>query len=187
MNPVFTDHSLTLNTTVHWSLAFSLALLWFAAAWYKLRDSAGFQAALAAYQLLPPAAVRYLAHSIPWLEALLAVSLLLPGAQGIAAGASAIVLVLHGMAMAINLLRGAVGIDCGCGGGRAQPISWRLVIRNLLLACLSLVLLVSKNSTGVTLSQLITAMVIAAVLSLIYVGIGSVLRERQASEMEIDQ
>jgi hypothetical protein len=176
-----------LDTMLLWALAISLAMLWAAAAWHKFRDRAGFHAALEAYEVLPTGLVRPLARALPWLEATLATSLLVPAGQGMAAISSAIALLLYGAAMAINLARGTGGIDCGCGGGRAQVISWALVIRNLLLACVSLALLTMKDPTTVTLSQLTGAAGIAAVVCIAYVGIGSVLRERRASDMESDQ
>jgi Methylamine utilisation protein MauE len=39
--------------------------------------------------------------------------------------------------MAINLLRGRNDIDCGCGGA-AHPLSWGLVVRNVVLAAAAL-------------------------------------------------
>jgi hypothetical protein len=41
--------------------------------------------------------------------------------------------------MAINLVRGRVAIDCGCGrAGLRQPIGWSRVVRNVALAALLL-------------------------------------------------
>ncbi|HWF00388.1 MAG TPA: MauE/DoxX family redox-associated membrane protein [Caulobacteraceae bacterium] len=100
----------------------------------KLRDPAGFEAALGAYRLLPDAVVAPLSRSLPWLELTLAPCLFVPLAAGVGEAASAALFVAFAVAMAVSLLRGLRDIDCGCGGVR-QPLSWRLVAQNLGIAC----------------------------------------------------
>lgn len=58
----------------------------------------------------------------------------LPGRLGLAA--AALLLVLYGLAMGINLARRKLGLDCGCTPGQT-PISAGLVLRNLVLAGLA--------------------------------------------------
>ncbi|WP_289141256.1 MauE/DoxX family redox-associated membrane protein [uncultured Brevibacillus sp.] len=54
--------------------------------------------------------------------------------QQIGAVLGGLLLILYSVAIAINLLRGRRDISCGCGGVAGNhPISWLLVLRNLLL------------------------------------------------------
>ncbi|MEF9603853.1 methylamine utilization protein MauE, partial [Paracoccus sp. PXZ] len=48
-------------------------------------------------------------------------------------------LLVFAAALAINVLRGRTQIDCGCfRNGLKQPVSWLLVLRNLVLTGLAL-------------------------------------------------
>ncbi|GBQ32071.1 MauE/DoxX family redox-associated membrane protein [Gluconacetobacter azotocaptans] len=99
----------------------------------KLRDRAEWMRRLAAYRLVP----------VPLLDgAALAVVLLELGAGAALAGVvfprvagvtAALLFVVFALAMAVNLLRGRRDLDCACGGA-PQPISWRKVVLDLLLA-----------------------------------------------------
>lgn len=114
-----------------------LALILVAAAWHKLADRDGFSAALAAYRLLPAPLVRPVAHALVGIEAILALGALVPVSRGHALAGIAVLFVLYGAAIALNLVRGRREIDCGCGGP-GQPLAWSLVVRNVLLAAAAL-------------------------------------------------
>ena len=116
----------------------TLALLWLAAASHKLRDRARFRAALAGYQLVPPAAVRALAVLVSIGELVLAISLLMPGTGAAPALATGALLALYAVAISANLMRGRREIDCGCGA-RPQPLGEGLVVRNAVLVAIALV------------------------------------------------
>jgi hypothetical protein len=114
-----------------------LALLLLLAAWHKLAGREAFAAALRAYRLLPDGLVRPLVLLLPALEIGLALAWLTGAARGVAAGATAALLLVYAAAIAINLLRGRVHISCGCGLGASDGdarLSWWLVARNGLLA-----------------------------------------------------
>jgi hypothetical protein len=106
------------------------ALLLGSAAWHKLRDRAGFRAALADHRLLPGRAVPAAAALVVAAEVALALGLL---ATPRAALGAAALLAGYAGAVGVNLLRGRRHIDCGCGG-TPQPLSAWLVGRNLVLA-----------------------------------------------------
>ena len=89
-----------------------VALVLLGAAWHKLSEPNAFLSALAAYRIVPAGL----------LEALFA---------------AAVLFLIYGAAIAINLLRGRSYIDCGCGGA-AHPLSWGLVVRNAVLAAAAL-------------------------------------------------
>jgi hypothetical protein len=113
----------------------SLSLLFARAALHKLRDVAGFGAALERYELLPaPWAVPAGAFVIA-AEVGVAAGVWLPRVAPAAALGAAALLALYAGAIAVNLVRGRRDIDCGCSGpARRQPISAALVVRNGVIA-----------------------------------------------------
>ena len=70
-----------------------------------------------------------------------------------AAFASAALFAAYTGAIAINLQRGRIHIDCGCGmarlAGRDQQLSWGLVVRNTLLMAAALVATMPASEDGV--------------------------------------
>lgn len=102
----------------------------------KLARLDRFREAVSGYRLLPAPAEPAAALALPVAELAAGLALLLPGwAAGPLAGAA--LFALFAGAIAINLLRGRHDVDCGCNpGAPPQPITWRLVLRNLALAAL---------------------------------------------------
>ncbi len=105
---------------------------------HKFLDFAWFAHTLSEYRILPigfavPAAGFLLAA-----EVAITLGLVVPESRFYAAGAAAVLLVLYGTAIAVNLLRGRTRIDCGCGGA-GQGLSWFLVGRNTALFGLALI------------------------------------------------
>lgn len=86
---------------------------------------------LAAYRLLPRAAVGPVASALPWIEVTVGTSILVGFAVTAMFTAAAVLLAAFTIGMAVNLVRGRV-IDCGCRGA-GTPISWRLVGTNVVL------------------------------------------------------
>jgi len=103
-------------------------------AYQKLRQWEIFRAALANYGLLPDALVAPTALSLPVLELIAGIALLADPFRAAGSALSVAVLLAVTGAVAINVSRGRVDIDCGCGGleGR-QRLSWGLVARNAAL------------------------------------------------------
>lgn len=116
-----------------------LVVLFASAAAHKLRDRVAFAGILAAYRVVPPAAVPPAAVAVAVAEVAVAVALALGSALG---PAGAVMLVAtYSLAIGVNLLRGRRTIDCGCGAlGARQPISEWLLARNALLAAAALAL-----------------------------------------------
>lgn len=171
---------------MHCVISLSLTMLWSAAAWYKLQDRAGFTRALVAYELLSPSFSRLASQLLPLVEALIAVCLLVPASRGPAALLSATLLVTYGVAMAVNLVRGKADIDCGCGGSEGQLISWWLVLRNFILCCASLALLLRTDQGVLTVGEFLAALLASTLVCVFYVWVGSALRERTTMESETD-
>jgi Methylamine utilisation protein MauE len=111
----------------------ALALVMFAAAWHKLSEPDVFAGSLAAYRLLPQTLVVPVARLLPIVESALGVGILIPATRPAALLLLAGLVLVYGLAMAVNLLRGRHDIDCGCGGA-THPLSWGLVARNIVLA-----------------------------------------------------
>ncbi|ASC62872.1 MauE/DoxX family redox-associated membrane protein [Achromobacter denitrificans] len=104
----------------------------------KLRDMAGFAAAVSAYRLLPEGWSRAFAWTYALAETAAGVLLLAPSSQPEGAALALLLLAAATAALAFNLLRGHRDIDCGCGGagrrGQGAGLSWWLVLRNAVLA-----------------------------------------------------
>lgn len=122
-----------------------LALLFGVTAFEKFRDFGVFHAAVVGYALLPERVVGVIAVALAGCEASLGVALVTPAAWRLrepALLASAALLALYGVAIAVNLARGRRDIDCGCAGPAArQPLSGWLLVRNTLLVAMALVCL----------------------------------------------
>jgi len=117
----------------------SIGLVFLVAAVQKALGSRLLPGVIANYRLLPDWAVLPAAALLPPLELLLAIGLLSAQAQPWPELAAIALLLLFAGAMAINIARGRVHIDCGCGQAcLAQHLSRRLVARNLVLAALLL-------------------------------------------------
>ena len=136
-------------------VSISFGLLFLLAAVHKLTALATFRASLLGYQLLPGVLVSPASIVVPAFEALLGAAWLLAVSPVLTAFASAALLTAYTVAIAINVLRGRIHIDCGCGmtssAGRDQQLSWGLVVRNLLLiiAVLSATLPASDRTIGI--------------------------------------
>jgi hypothetical protein len=129
--PVVVDLAATL---VLRAFALVTALVLVAAALQKLRDWPSFRAVVADYRLLPDALVVPGALAVAAAELLAGVALAVEPLRVPGAWLGSAVIGASTAAVAVNMLRGRTHIDCGCGGieGR-QPLSWALVVRNLVL------------------------------------------------------
>lgn len=122
------------------SLCFGLLFL--LAAVHKLTGLNRFRASLEAYELLPGALLTPASIGVPVIEVLLGAAWLAAIERASIAFASMALLAAYTLAIAINLLRGRIHIDCGCGmassAGRDQQLSWGLVARNCILIAAAL-------------------------------------------------
>ena len=113
-----------------------LVLVFVRGLWHKLADHALFRVILADYGLLPERLLPAAAVGIAVAEAVVVAGLVLPATRPAAAIGAAILLALYAGAIAINLNRGHVTIDCGCGGP-GHGLSWLLVARNVALVAVA--------------------------------------------------
>lgn len=129
-----------LEPLVQATITSGLALLFANAVMHKLRDVARFRETLNRYELLPRVLVPAAAGLIIATEIAVVIACLMPVWRAVGAASGAALLLLYATAMGINLRRGRVSMDCGCGGvNERQTLEWWMVRRNLLLAALALV------------------------------------------------
>jgi len=125
----------------------SIGLVFLLAAVQKAQHWRLLPGVIANYRLLSGWMVAPAAVLLPPLELLLAIGLLSAQVQPWPELAAIALLLLFAGAMAINVARGRVHIDCGCGQAfLAQHLSRSLVARNLVLAALLLPSLMSPAS-----------------------------------------
>jgi len=117
----------------------ALSVVFLVGGWQKLRDPVVFRGAVENYGLVPAALVPLVALVLPLVELLCGAFLLVPEASSLAALASLLLMLAVTGAVALSLLRGLAGIDCGCGGLSSQPLTWSLVLRNAALIALAYV------------------------------------------------
>lgn len=117
------------------SVAFGLLFL--LGAVHKLTALDEFRPVLADYRLLPAGLVPAAAVGIGLVEAAIGAAWLFAPDKALAALATAALLLLYALGIAINLGRGRTHISCGCSFGRSAGgndlLSRGLVVRNLVL------------------------------------------------------
>jgi hypothetical protein len=152
-----------------------LALLFASAALHKLRNLAHFTEVLRAYRVLPEDAVR-LASLVPLAELAIAAGLVAPATRFGAALAGAALLLVYAAAIGVNLGRSRRELACGCGGpDDARPIAPWMVARNLTLALLLGVTLLSWRERPLLATDAITVGGGAVVAILLYVCLDRLL------------
>ncbi|OPY88656.1 MAG: Methylamine utilization protein MauE [Smithella sp. PtaU1.Bin162] len=95
-----------------------------------------FATAIYNYRLLPDWAINVLAVTLPYLEVLLAVCLLVSIYVRGASFIAALLFLVFAIALTINLVRG-LDISCGCFGGLTGSISWFYLVRDVALMAIS--------------------------------------------------
>lgn len=160
-----------IDPAISWVIALSIGVLFAAAAAHKVRDWIRFREVVRNYQLLPRRLVPHAAAALIALELSAALLIVLVSTRPIGALLSAGLLLAYGSAMAINLGRGRVSLDCGCLGiGRRQTVRWWMVGRNAVLAVLALVAGQQLIARDLTALDLFTIVCTSLSLSLLYVA-----------------
>lgn len=111
----------------------TLAMVFAMAAYHAMREWTVFGGIVEQYHVVPRWLAQLAAWILPPLEYLTAVCLVLPGTGRVGAVLGLVLMTLFTLAIVVNLARGRVLIDCGCGGASGQNLSRGLVVRNLLL------------------------------------------------------
>jgi hypothetical protein len=166
------------------AIAFGFTVLFIGAAWHKLSARGRFEAILRDYQLLPEFLVRSLSVIMPAIELTLGLGWVSGLSPRVTALASAALLAMYALAMTINIVRGRIYIDCGCGFGastdKEQALSLSLVARNILLIGLALLSMIPTTGRDLGIADI--AVIVASVLTaiLLYAGSGQLIQNRAA-------
>jgi hypothetical protein len=113
-----------------------MAAIFLQASLHGFRDWPAYAAIVENYRLLPPSQARLAARVLPPAELAAAVLLLVPASGFFGPALGLLLMATFTLAVAVNVARGHVRIDCGCGGADGQQLSAPLVGRNLLLCAL---------------------------------------------------
>ena len=157
-------------------ISVAMAALLLTAAWRKWRARADFAAALAAYSVLPHAALPLATRLTPALEVAVATGLLVRATRPTAAVFGCALMLAYAGAIAINLRRGRRDLDCGCAGPYDhRPIAPWMVARNLLLAAALGVVTVPSAERHLGLMDALTIGAGLASIALLYVAADQLL------------
>lgn len=129
-----------IDPAISTALSLPLAALLAASAAHKAKAPAEFSGVLRNYRIVPDRLAPMLAPIVIAVETMLAGGLLAPASRGFAGVGAAILFAVYAAAIAVNLIRGRTGIDCGCGFGRSTGrLSPALLFRNAALIASALV------------------------------------------------
>jgi hypothetical protein len=112
----------------------TIAAIFALAAFHAMREWTVFGGIVEQYRIVPRRLALIAARVLPPLELAAGAALVLPMTSGIGAVAGLCLMALFTTAITVNLARGRVSIDCGCGGASGQKLSPGLVVRNLVVA-----------------------------------------------------
>ncbi|HWY96009.1 MAG TPA: MauE/DoxX family redox-associated membrane protein [Steroidobacteraceae bacterium] len=110
------------------------AAIFAVAAFHAMSEWTVFGGIVEQYRIAPRRLALMAARVLPPLEVAAAAALVLPMTSGIGAVAGLCLMALFTTAITVNLARGRVSIDCGCGGASGQKLSPGLAVRNLVVA-----------------------------------------------------
>jgi uncharacterized membrane protein len=115
-----------------------LSYVFVVASLHKWQNIEEFRTTLTNYQIVPDNLLNVFIFTIPAVELLSGIALLIPVSSRLAALSAAVLLLMYMFAIGINLIKGRRSIDCGCGGTeQKQAISEWLLLRNGVLLFLA--------------------------------------------------
>jgi hypothetical protein len=167
------------------AISIGLGLMFLFAAYHKLSDGPQFRITLLEYQVIPEALVAPASRIIPVIEILLGGSWLLAYyQQGLTAIASAALLGVYAFAIGINIARGRVHFDCGCGfagkNDNEQYLSGGLVARNLALIAAALLTLLPAGTRSFGFGDYVTLLAALLAGALLFGAANQLLANRAA-------
>lgn len=129
-----------MKTALEWLLRLGLGGMFLAAGVLKLRDPASFAIEIHNYQLLPQLAP-LLAATLPAIEIVLAVALLVGRRPWVRAGALASALILLAFTVAVvSVVARGIDITCGCFGEGSGPVTTMTVLRDVAMVAAGVLL-----------------------------------------------
>ena len=153
-----------------------IALLFASAAAQKLRSPAHFAEIFAGYRLLPDTLARRLAWLIPCIELAVAAALLWEPGRRPAVICAAAIMLAYASGLAVNLFRGRLDLDCGCGAAHdRRALSAWMVWRNVLLASVLGIAALPWSPRACGLTDLLTVMAGVVVCAALYAAVDRLL------------
>ena len=138
---------MSLDPVVVVALSLLLSYIMVDAGLHKLRSPRHYARIIDDYDVLPGASGRIAVWMIGLLELACGIAMLAPATHTAGVLTTGLLLAVYFLAMALNLLRGRVDIDCGCHGpAHRQALSPWLLARNLVLVLVAVQLLVFEPS-----------------------------------------
>lgn len=167
------------------AISIGLGLMFVLAGYHKLADAAGFRITLLEYQVLPESLVAPASRIIPIFELLLGGAWLFAWyGAGMTAYASAGLLGIYALAIGLNIARGRVHFDCGCGfGGKSdneQYLSGGLIVRNLILIAAALLTTLPASSRALGFGDYATLVAALLAMALLFGAANQLLANRSA-------
>jgi len=137
---------MSLDPVIYQSFQFFLAIVFLYGGAEKLLSVDKFESVLIGYKVLPISTVRFFAIALPVAEVLIGLMLGADYQLELGVLGAIAVLVAVTSAVVINLRRGNLDINCGCGGLSGNTkISWAIPVRNSILLAVTLSLLMSET------------------------------------------
>lgn len=146
-----------------------LSYVFVVASLHKWRNIEEFRTTLLNYRILPETLSGIIIYTIPTLELLSGIALIIPNTSSLAALLAAALLLMYIYAIGINLLRGRRSIDCGCGGTQQkQAISEWLLLRNGVLLFLAYCITASVQTRALSWFDWVVVLLATVVACLFY-------------------
>ncbi len=166
---------MTIDPAIKMAVGLSLALLLAASAAHKTSSPRAFLEVVRNYKIAPAAVAPPLAFILIAMEMMLAIGLLAPAAQSAAGIGAACLFAFYAIAIAINLARGRVAIDCGCSFGKsADRLSPALLYRNGALIAAALIMTAPVSSRVLGLFDFVSIGLFCATVAALYLANESV-------------
>jgi uncharacterized membrane protein len=174
---------LTIDPAISWTVSLALAMVFAASALIKFVDFSEFRGALENYRIVPEGLSMPAAMTVPVIELAGAVGLLIPRFHADAAMVLISLLAIFTAAIAINMMRGRLYIDCGCFGPMLrQPLSYWLLARNGVLMLLGAVAVIPNDARAMTWLDVVTVALGASTLVILYGAANYLLASAPASK-----
>ena len=172
----------TIDPAISWTVSLALAIVFAASAVIKFVDFSEFRGALENYRIVPEGLSLPAAMLVPISELACAIGLLVPRYHVTAAMLLIFLLAIFSAAIGINMMRGRLYIDCGCFGPMLrQPLSYWLLIRNIILMLLGAVVMLANDARAMTTLDVVTITLGASTLVILYAASNYLLANLPAS------
>ena len=159
-----------------------LVLLFIRALLHKVSDLVRFTGFLGNYNVVPHASLTIAAYGLIAVEGLIVLLLVTPQFNQLGAILAIGVLFLYAAVIALNVAKGNREIECGCGGP-AMLLSYRLVLRNIVLAAIALSLVFSIYGP-IAMTDTAVAVACGAILYLLYVVAEQLLANLNQADLQ---